>query len=86
MALFPTSPANGDQTVVNGITYTYNSAQTAWIRTSTTPPGDLNVSGNLVATGNISGLRLISNVATGTAPLTVSSNTVVANLNAEILQ
>jgi hypothetical protein len=30
-------------------------------------------------------VRLISNVATGTAPLTVSSTTVVANLNADLL-
>jgi len=86
MALFPASPTNGQTTVVNGITYTYNSAQTAWIRTSTIPSGDLNVTGNVIATGNISGVRLISNVATGTAPLTVSSTTLVANLNADLLE
>ena len=34
MSLFPGSPTNGQTTVVNGITYTYNSSQTAWIRTS----------------------------------------------------
>ena len=85
MALFPAGPTNGQTTVVNGITYTYNSAQTAWIRTNSYPIGDLNVGGNLAATGNISGLRLISNVATGTAPLTVSSTTVVSNLNADLL-
>jgi hypothetical protein len=85
MALFPASPTNGETTIVNGITYTYNSAQTAWIRTAAAPSGDFNVSGNLTATGNISGVRLISNVATGTAPLTVSSTTLVSNLNADLL-
>jgi hypothetical protein len=39
--------------------------------------------GNLNATGTVISSRLISNVATGTAPLTVTSTTVVANLNAD---
>ena len=34
---------------------------------------------------NVSASRFISTVATGTAPLTVSSNTLVANLNADLL-
>ena len=47
--------------------------------------GNANV-GNLgtnrvIATGNISGTQLISNIATGTAPLVVTSTTQVANLN-----
>ena len=41
--------------------------------------------GRVIATGNISATQFISNVATGTAPLTVTSNTVVANLNADLL-
>lgn len=32
MALFPTSPSNGDQTTVNGITYVYASATQSWTR------------------------------------------------------
>ena len=54
--------------------------------------GALSVTGNanvgnlgtarVIATGNISGTQLISNVATGTAPLVVTSTTQVANLNA----
>jgi hypothetical protein len=48
--------------------------------------GNANV-GNLgtarvIATGNISGTQLISNIATGTAPLIVTSTTTVANLAA----
>jgi fibronectin-binding autotransporter adhesin len=43
--------------------------------------GNLNTS-RVVATGNISGTQLISNIATGTAPLVVTSTTRVANLNA----
>jgi hypothetical protein len=38
--------------------------------------------GRVIATGNISGTQLISNIATGTAPLVVTSTTQVANLNA----
>ena len=45
-----------------------------------TVSGNANV-GNLNATGTITGSRLVSNVASGTAPLTVTSPTRVANLN-----
>ena len=37
--------------------------------------------GNIQLTGNVTAPTLISNVATGTAPLTVTSTTRVANLN-----
>jgi len=53
--------------------------------------GTLNATGNanvgnlgtarVIATGNISGTQLISNIATGTAPFVVTSTTQVANLN-----
>jgi hypothetical protein len=47
--------------------------------------GALNTTG-VVATGNIqTSARLISSVATGTAPLGVSSTTLVTNLNADML-
>jgi hypothetical protein len=57
--------------------------------TSLTVSGNANT-GNLgtnrvIATGNISATQLISNIATGTAPLVVSSTTKVANLNADLL-
>lgn len=45
-----------------------------------TVSGNANV-GNLNAASTVTGSRLVSNVATGTAPLTVSSTTRVANLN-----
>jgi hypothetical protein len=45
-----------------------------------TVTGDTSAS-NISASGNISGSRLLSNVATGTSPLVVSSTTRVANLN-----
>lgn len=57
--------------------------------------GTLGVSGNanvgnlgaaqVLATANITAPQLISNVAQGTAPLVVTSNTVVTNLNADLL-
>jgi len=59
--------------------------------TGTVANGTLSVSGNanvsnlgtgrVIATGNISGTQLISTIATGTAPLVVTSTTQVANLN-----
>jgi Chaperone of endosialidase len=42
-------------------------------------------SGNVNAAGSFSGTRLISTVATGTAPLQVASTTLVPNLNASLL-
>jgi hypothetical protein len=40
---------------------------------------------NILADGTITGTQLISNIATGTAPLTVASSTLVTNLNADLL-
>jgi hypothetical protein len=57
--------------------------------------GTLNAAGNanvgnlgtarVLATANVTAPQLISNVAAGTAPLVVTSNTVVTNLNADLL-
>jgi hypothetical protein len=44
-------------------------------------PAVLAAGGNITSAGTITGTRLISNIATGTAPLVVSSTTQVANLN-----
>ena len=43
--------------------------------------GNVQVNGNLQATSTIQGTQLISNIAIGTAPFTVTSTTQVANLN-----
>jgi len=43
--------------------------------------GNANVTGNINVTGVVTSARYISNVATGTAPLAVTSTTRVANLN-----
>jgi len=40
---------------------------------------------NTATSGTLTGTRLISTIATGTAPLTVTSTTKVANLNADLL-
>lgn len=63
--------------------------------TSTGTLTSLSVSGNanignlgttqLLASANITAPTLISNVATGTSPLTISSTTLVSNLNADLL-
>ena len=51
----------------------------------TTNIASLSGIGTFTTTGPVQGTRLISTVATGTAPLTVSSTTVVTNLNADLL-
>jgi hypothetical protein len=45
----------------------------------------LDASGNTSVAGTLTGTRLISNIANGTAPLTVTSSTLVTNLNADLL-
>jgi len=47
--------------------------------------GNINTLGSYTGAGTISGTRLISTVATGTAPLQVASTTQVPNLNASLL-
>ncbi len=76
--------------VVSGGTLTYTT-NPAW--QSAVPTGDVrNVSSDgvysglkLTADGTVTGTQLISTVSNGTAPLTVSSTTKVANLNADLL-
>ena len=51
----------------------------------TTLAGTLTGTGAFTAVANVSAPQLISTVASGTAPFTVSSNTVVTNLNADLL-
>jgi hypothetical protein len=55
----------------------YTGVFTTLARTATV----LDESGNTIFPGTVSGTRFISNVATGTAPFTVTSTTQVANLN-----
>jgi hypothetical protein len=45
---FPISPSNGQITVVNGITYTYNLSEGSWTRTPF-PLGNVTVTGNVTA-------------------------------------
>ena len=85
-----TITANGNVTVnaVGGARITATS-------TGANVTGTLGVSGNanvgnlgaaqVLATANITTPQIISNVTTGTAPLVVSSTTVVSNLNADLL-
>jgi hypothetical protein len=51
MALFPSSPTNGQTTIVNGITYTYDSTQTAWVRTNTSVVNSSNLTSTVTMVG-----------------------------------
>ncbi len=59
MSLFPASPTNGQTTTVNGTLYTYNSAQTAWIRTNAAFTNALVVTGNISVSGSLTSGNLV---------------------------
>ena len=50
---FPSSPSNGQQAVVNGITFNYDSTKTAWVRTANNFSTTTLTVGSLVSGGNI---------------------------------
>ena len=52
---------------------------------TSTPTEKLDVTGSIKASGNVSSDILISTVASGTAPIKVTSDTLVTNLNADLL-
>jgi hypothetical protein len=62
MSLFPASPTNGQTTTVNGTLYTYNSAQTAWIRTNAAFTNALVVNGNISVSGSLTSGNLVDAV------------------------
>ncbi|OQA89987.1 MAG: hypothetical protein BWY28_00726 [bacterium ADurb.Bin236] len=66
-------------------TYALNVSGTANISGATTLGGTLGVTGAITGSSTVQGTRLISTIATGTAPLTLASTTVVTNLNADLL-
>ena len=66
-----------DQNISNGVAgFTFNKSTT----TLTVSAGNI-VTGNVSATSSVTSPVLVSNVSTGTAPLTVTSTTRVANLS-----
>ena len=67
---------NSGNIIVGDSGFTFNDTGTKLL----TVNGNIST-GNLSASGNLSGNRLISTVAIGTAPLVVTSTTQVANLN-----
>ena len=78
--------------VVTSTTQVANlSVATAGTATTVTGAAQSNITSvgtlsSLGVSGTVTASQLVSNVATGTAPITVSSTTVVANLNANALQ
>ena len=80
---FSTLSASGNFTLsggtANGISY-LNASKVITSGTALTFDGT-----NFATTGTVTGTRLISNIATGTAPLAVTSTTVVPNLNVALL-
>jgi hypothetical protein len=95
-------PANSDISFTTGPTWTgekaakiqyYNSSlylqyttSGIWRNSSGSNTFTIDASGNTAVIGTLQGTRLISTIATGTAPLTVTSTTQVNNLNVQYLQ
>jgi hypothetical protein len=72
--------------IVNGVMNVIGNANTSNFNASGLMVATGNVTGgNILTAGTVTASRLISNVAQGTAPFAVSSNTLVANLNANLL-
>ena len=64
MAGFPTGPTNGQQVTANGITYTYNSTKTAWVRNTTAgtnlTAASLAVTNSTASTSSASGALIVT--------------------------
>ncbi len=79
MAGFPTGPTNGQQVTANGITYTYNSTKTAWLRNATSGTNitftSLTVSTLAVSTSSSLAAANATSLSTGS----ISTATIVAS-------
>jgi hypothetical protein len=71
----------GQQNAANGYIVFGNADNTT--KLGRAGSGPLTYAGSFEASGTVSATRFISNIATGTAPLAVTSTTVVTNLNAD---
>lgn len=84
----PVNTEVGDAGFDLAITRTDSGGTFAWLTVirdtgAWTVTGDFTLTGMLVGSSTIQGTRFISTVAIGTAPLTVTSTTLVANLHAD---
>lgn len=79
---FPASPTTNQTYTFGTKTWTYNG--TAWQLSTTSNVAFTNVSQTFTSTQSFSS-QIISTLATGTAPFSVTSTTVVTNLNANYL-
>ncbi len=83
------TPANNTFTITTSAGGSYNATigtvNAISVTGVLTASANVNVTGNVTATGTFIAPTFTSNVAVGTAPLTVTSTTVVTNLNADLL-
>jgi hypothetical protein len=82
MALFPTSPTNGQTANVDGIQYTYSSSQTAWVRSGTFVGNA--IANTVTASGNITANFFIGNGSQLTGITAATANTVTDNAQPNI--
>ena len=79
-AVTGSASVNGSQNVTITTTYQTGSIDERYVNVT----GDT-MTGPLIVKASITGTQLISNIADGTAPLKVTSKTVVTNLNSDLL-
>ena len=79
MSGFPTSPSNGQQVTLNGVTYIYNSTKTAWLRNATT--GANLTANSMTVTGNVSAAYFVGNGAFLTGIVSTGGSSTYSNTN-----
>ena len=59
---FPTNPANGSTTTINGVVYVYNSTKNAWGPAAVSSVTTINYTGNVAAANvNVTGNVYVNN-------------------------
>jgi hypothetical protein len=79
MSGFPTSPIDGQQVTLNGVTYVYNSTKTAWLRNATT--GANLTANSMTVTGNVSAAYFVGNGAFLTGIVSAGGDSTYSNTN-----
>ena len=75
---FPSAPANGQTYVVNGIVYSYSSADQSWTRT-TTVPNVLTISNTAASTSTTTGALVVTGGIGVGGNITAGGNVTAAN-------
>lgn len=87
---FPSSPTNGQQAIINGVIYIYNSTKSAWIRSTYDDAGNIsaltaNITGNVIAGGYFIGDgSQLTGITTDATSITNGTSNVKAYSNSNV--